>query len=178
VTKKRTLSRSPRSRRPVRVRRSHGTKPRSTSVPAPGNAGADVIGTPNRGVPVGVAVLNSNQDVLRLIRSVLEDEGYAVSTEHIVNIKSGETNLAQFLLNHRPSVLIYDIAPPYKENWNFLQLLCDIPQIAAVPMVITTVNKAALENAVGKTTAFEIVGTRDNLAPLIAEVNRLVRALR
>lgn len=129
-------------------------------------------------MPSVVAVLNSNQDVLRLIREALEDEGYAVSTEHIVNIKSGETNLAQFLQKHRPVVCVYDVAPPYKENWNFLQLLCDIPQVAAVPMVLTTVNKAALENTVGKTTAFEILGTRDNLAPLVAEINRLVRTRR
>lgn len=125
-----------------------------------------------------MAVLNSNQDVLRLIRSALEDEGYTVSTEHIVSFKNGDTNLAQFLLNHQPAVVIYDLAPPYKENWNFLQLLCDIPQVAAVPMVLTTVNKAALESVVGKTTAFEILGTRDNLGPLIEEVNRLVRTRR
>src|SRR4051812_26932487 len=43
----------------------------------------------------------------------------------------------------------------YQENWNFLQLLCKIPELAAIPMVFTTVNKAALENAVGSTKAFE-----------------------
>jgi hypothetical protein len=38
-------------------------------------------------------------------------------------------------------------APPYQENWNFLQLLCRIPAVASMPMVLTTVNKAALEKS-------------------------------
>ena len=133
---------------------------------------------PNPDAPFVVAVLNSNQDVLRLIQSVLEDEGYTVATEHIVSFKDGEANLTQFLANHRPSVVIYDIAPPYKENWNFLQLLQKIPEVAAIPMVLTTVNKAALEGVVGETKAFEILGTRDNLAPLIEEVNQSIRSRR
>jgi hypothetical protein len=45
-------------------------------------------------------------------------------------------------------------------------------------MVLTTVNKGALENAVGKTNAFELPGTRDNLAPVVAEINRSVRLRR
>jgi len=128
--------------------------------------------------PIVIAVLNSNQDVIRLIRSALEDEGYTVATEHIVSFKDGATNLAEFLSNHRPAVVVYDVAPPYMENWNFLQLLCKIPDIAATPMVLTTVNNAALEKVAGKTRAFEILGTRDNLAPLVQEVNRSVRSLR
>jgi hypothetical protein len=59
-------------------------------------------------------------------------------------------------LNHRPAVIVYDVAPPYKENWNVLQLLCEIPQVADIPMVLTAVNKTALESVVGKTDAFEI----------------------
>jgi CheY-like chemotaxis protein len=131
---------------------------------------------PRARAPVVVAVLNSNQDVLRLIRSTLEDEGYTVATAHIISFKEGEANLAQFLSNHRPAVIVYDVAPPYKENWNFLQLLREIPQVADIPMVLTTVNKAALEDVVGSTDAFEILGTRDNLAPLVDGVNRSARS--
>jgi CheY-like chemotaxis protein len=125
-----------------------------------------------------VAVLNSNQDVLRLIRSTLQDEGYTVATEHIVNFKDGEASLSRFLTNHQPAVVVYDLAPPYEENWNFLQLLRKIPDVAAIPMVLTTVNKAALERAVGRTDAFEIVGTRDNLGPVVEEINRVFRSRR
>jgi len=55
---------------------------------------------------------------------------------------------------------------------------CKIPEIAVTPLVLTTVNKRALEKVAGKTRAFEILGTRDNLAPLVEEVNRSVRSRR
>jgi len=128
--------------------------------------------------PVIIAVLNSNQDVLRLIRSTLEDEGYMVATEHIVSFKNGDANLAQFITDHWPAVVVYDLAPPYKENWNFLRMVRRIPEFATVPLVLTTVNKAALEQAVGETDAFELVGTRDNLAPVIERINRIIRPRR
>jgi hypothetical protein len=70
-----------------------------TPIPARSSAAAATAATerPNHGAHFVVAVLNSNQDVLRLICSALEDEG-------------------QFLLNHQPVVFIYDVARPYKEN--------------------------------------------------------------
>jgi CheY-like chemotaxis protein len=128
--------------------------------------------------PVIIAVLNSNQDVLRLIRSTLEDEGYTVATEHIISFRNGDVDLVQFMTDHWPAVVVYDLAPPYKENWNFLRLVRRIPEFTTVPLVLTTVNKAALEQAVGETDAFELIGTRDNLAPVIERINRIVRPRR
>jgi CheY-like chemotaxis protein len=139
--------------------------PRSTSGASP------------QGSPV-VVVLNSNQDVLRVIHDVLQDEGYAVVTDHIHTFKDGDANLVDFLAKHQPSLLLYDLAPPYQENWNFLQLLCRIPQVSSIPMVLTTVNKAALDKVVGKTEAFEILGTHDNLAPVVDAINRLLHSRR
>jgi CheY-like chemotaxis protein len=177
-----TKRKSPAASHPRRSRRRDHRRPTRKRQPTGARSDAAVSTTvsdrPSAGAPFVVAVLNSNQDVLRLIRSVLEDEGYTVATEHIASFKEGHANLAQFLLNHRPAVVVYDVAPPYKENWNFLQLLCKIPQVAAIPMVLTTVNKWALESVVGKTQVYEILGTRDNLAPLIEEINRSVRARR
>jgi hypothetical protein len=83
--------------------------------------------------PSVVAVLNSNQDVVRILRDVLED------------------------------------------NWTFLQLVRQIPAMSKCPLVLTTVNKAALEHLVGTTDAFEVLGTRDDLAPLVESINRIVR---
>jgi CheY-like chemotaxis protein len=167
--------------RPPSERKPRQSRTSSKAIPARDQR-AEATGVttdrPGRAGPVVVAVLNSNQDVLRLIRSTLQDEGYAVVTEHIISFREGEANLTRFLMTHHPSVVVYDLAPPYQENWNFLQLFCKIPEIAAIPMVLTTVNKAALENTVGKTNAFEILGTRDNLGPVVAEINRSVRLRR
>ena len=150
--------------------------------PKIGPAVAHAVMTPettawgSRPGPRVVAVLNSNQDVLRLVHDVLQDEGYAVVTDHIHTFKDGDANLVDFLRKHRPALILYDLAPPYQENWNFLQLLCRIPEVSSIPMVLTTVNKAALETVVGETDAFEILGTHDNLAPVVDAINQSVRA--
>jgi CheY-like chemotaxis protein len=111
--------------------------------------------------------------VIRLIDETLEDEGYTVATEHVISLKDGVSNLGQFLTNHQPALILFDLSPPYQQNWNFLQLLRKIPMVQRIPIVLTTVNKVALEKTVGKTDAFELMGTREDLAPIVAEINRL-----
>lgn len=121
--------------------------------------------------PAVVAVINSNADLVRIVREMLEDEGFSVATIHISQIKQGQESLLQFLADHEPAVVIYDIAPPYSENWRFLQLLQQVPQFAERGLIVTTVNKHAMEAEVGANGAFEIVGTRDNFAPVMSAVN-------
>lgn len=125
--------------------------------------------------PSVIAVINSNDDLVRIVREMLEDEGYTVATIHISEIRKGEGSLLRFLADHDPSVLIYDIAPPYRENWTFLQLLQRVPEFSNRSVVVTTVNKTALEAQVGAVVVFEIVGTRDNFAPVLNAVNDAVK---
>jgi CheY-like chemotaxis protein len=171
------------SRKPT-ARSSKRTRTRVRHRPKIAPAGAHAAMAPRRTSDESlsrsavIAVLNSNQDVLRLIHDVLQDEGYAVVTDHIHTFKDGDENLVDFLAKHRPALLLYDLAPPYQENWNFLQLLRRIPEVSSLPMVLTTVNKAALETIVGKTDAFEILGTHDNLAPVVEAINRALDSRR
>lgn len=171
-------ARNTRRRGSERARARNRTRPKI----APGGAHyamapQDTGGTSPQPSPV-VVVLNSNQDVLRIVHDVLQDEGYAVVTDHIHTFKDGDANLVDFLRKHQPALLLYDLAPPYQENWNFLQLLCRIPEVSSIPMVLTTVNKAALDKVVGETKAFEILGTHDNLAPVVDHINRMLRPRR
>lgn len=125
--------------------------------------------------PRTVAIINSNDDLVRIVREVLEDEGYNAVSGHVTDIKSGKLDLERFLAKHQPDAVVYDIAPPYYENWTFLQRLLRRPEFRGPVLIITTVNKRALEREVGRTDAFEVVGTRAGLAPLVDAVNRRVR---
>ena len=66
-----------------------------------------------------IAVLNSNQDVVEMLRTVMEQAGFNTVTTHVPDIKRGEEDFLSFLRKHDPAVIVYDIAPPYRENWNF-----------------------------------------------------------
>jgi hypothetical protein len=53
-----------------------------------------------------VAVVNSNEDLVNIIRETLEDEGFTVCTGHIAHIKHGQEDFLQFLDQHDPRVVI------------------------------------------------------------------------
>jgi CheY-like chemotaxis protein len=128
--------------------------------------------------PRVVAVINSNEDLVRIVREALEDDGYTVATAHIAHIKQGQEDLLRFLEQHEPDVVVWDLAPPYSENWTFLQTLRAIPQFGQRALVLTTVNAAALKAEVPDVKALELRGRRDDLGPLMVEVGAVFRRRR
>src|SRR5919108_385699 len=107
-----------------------------------------------------VAIVNTNDDLVHALRDAIETEGLAVVTLHIRDVKAGKTDFTAFLDAHDPAVVIYDIAVPYESSWTFFQTLRKLPEAAQRKFVITTVNKRAMEERVGKTDVIEIVGGR------------------
>jgi CheY-like chemotaxis protein len=125
-----------------------------------------------------VAVVNSNEDLVNIIRETLEDEGFTVCTGHIAHIKHGQEDFLQFLDQHDPRVVIWDLAPPYSENWTFVQTLRAVPKVQERTFVFTTVNRAALRSEVTAPEvqdAHELLGRRDDLGPLVDSVLRVFK---
>jgi DNA-binding NarL/FixJ family response regulator len=71
---------------------------------------------------------------------------------------------------HDPAVIIYDISIPYDKNWTFLRLLLDSESMHRRKVVLTTTNKKRLEELVGATDAFEIVGKPYDLEMIVQVV--------
>jgi hypothetical protein len=70
--------------------------------------------------PPCVAVFNSSDEVVEMLRIVLEQAGFAVVTGHISEIKSAKLDVAAMVAQHDPTVIVYDVSPPYDRNWQFL----------------------------------------------------------
>jgi CheY-like chemotaxis protein len=120
-----------------------------------------------------VAVLNSNEDVVEMLRSLLEGAGFNTVTGRVPELKRGEEDLIAFLKTHNPDVIIYDIAPPYHENWNFLKLVLDTDVAKGRKFVLTTANERLLREAAGKDIeVFEIAEKPDNLNAILTAVRR------
>ena len=105
-----------------------------------------------------VAVFNSSDDTLELLRYSLEQAGFATVAGHVPDIKRGRLDFIAFIEEHDPAALVYDISLPYAENWNFLKLLRDAATMRGRPIVLTTTNKRALDELVGENEAIEIMG--------------------
>ena len=122
-----------------------------------------------------IAVINTNDDLVQVLKDALIREGYDVVTAHVRDFKAGTRDFGSFLRSHRPTVVLYDISVPYEDNWTFLERLRKLPEARAQAFVVTTVNKRAFERRVGQKDVIEIEGGRaDDLDPVIEAIQRQV----
>jgi CheY-like chemotaxis protein len=124
---------------------------------------------------VTVAVINSNEDTVEMLRQCLEQTGFSsVVTGHIHDIKTGHMDFVQYLQKHDPKVIIWDIAIPYDKNWTFLHQVLNMETMQDRKIVLTTTNKRRLDELVGPTDAFEIVGKPYDLREIVKAVEKAV----
>jgi DNA-binding NtrC family response regulator len=122
-----------------------------------------------------VAIFNSSDEIVETLQILLDEVGYHTVGGHVVDFKKGKRDFVAFCQEHNPQVIIFDVAPPYEENWRFLQLLRNTKEAEGREFVVTTTNKAILEKLVGKTGAIEIVGKPFDLDEIVKAVNKRVK---
>ena len=75
------------------------------------------------------------------------------------DLKKGNIDFNTFLMINNPRVVIFDISPPYAENWEFFKVLRDSKEMKVRGVVLTTTNKLRLDEIIGDDSkAIEIVG--------------------
>lgn len=128
--------------------------------------------------PPVVAIINTSPDVVDMLRIAFEQAGIAVISTYTHAIRDGEVDIEAFIRQHEPKVVVYDIAPPYPNNWLLFQHVASLPVMAGRQFVLTTTNTVHVEKlAAGtKLPVFEIVGTPYNLEQLTSEVHQALRA--
>ena len=124
-----------------------------------------------------IAVLNSDEDVVEMLRTVLEQAGFNTVSTHVPDIKRGEQDFVAFLERHDPAAVIYDIAPPYRENWNFLKLILDTDSAKRRRFILTTANERLLRDVVGdQIKVFEISEKPYTPQPIVSAVKSTIQA--
>src|SRR5687768_14420006 len=127
--------------------------------------------------PVVVAVVNTNPDLVRILRGALERVGFIVTIIHIEDIKLAAVDVEAFLRDNNPRVIVYDVAPPYDQNWMFLQHLRTATGFKGRHFVLTTVNSARLHEIVGpEESVYEIVGGEADIGVVVRAVKEASRA--
>jgi CheY-like chemotaxis protein len=127
--------------------------------------------------PDCVAIFNTSDDVVELLRIMIEQAGFVAVTGHIDDIKRGKLDLATFVEQHDPKVILYDVAPPYERTWAFLEHLRSQPPLKGRQFVLTTTNIARVREAVGTAeNVYEIVGKPFDLDAIVRAVKEASRA--
>src|SRR3954462_14074327 len=124
--------------------------------------------------PRTVAVFNSNDDVVEMLRIALEMEGFIFVSAHVDEIRRGRVAIVDLIHQHEPSVIIYDVVPPYDHSWRFLEHLRADPELQGKEWVITSTNpKRASEPdnaAADKEDVLEIIGKPYDIRQIVKAV--------
>ncbi len=127
--------------------------------------------------PAVVAIVNTNPDLVRMLRMALERAGFIVFEIFIEDIKLGAADVDSFLSQHNPKVIVYDLAPPYDVNWRFLDHLRTATDFRDRQFVLTSVNVRNAEEVVkGDESVYEIVGEDKDIAEVVRAVREASRA--
>lgn len=118
-----------------------------------------------------VGILNSTEDVIAILCELLADEGYASRAAYIPAFKRGRGDIAAWLDGLAPTAILYDIPPPYAENWAFYQDVRALPAARPHRFIVTTTNKRVLEALAGPTDAIEFIGKPFDLAEIAERVH-------
>jgi len=123
--------------------------------------------------PTVIAVLNSNDDVVELLRLVLEQHGFIVVSAHLDAIRRGEQSFTDFVEEHDPKLVIYDLVPPYDRSWRFLEHLRSSALLKDRRFVITSTNAQRAREIIGTTEhVYEIVGKPYDIDGIVSVVRR------
>ena len=120
---------------------------------------------------VTVAIFNTSPDTVDLLRVVLEQAGFVVVSAFTYELRDGKVDVESFVRQHRPKVIVYDVAPPYEANWHLFQALSTMPSLRSCHFVVTTTNVARLREVAGSSQDLhEIVGKPLDLHEVVQAV--------
>src|SRR6266851_4844966 len=113
-----------------------------------------------------VALFNASDDTIDMIQTLLTQAGGAQTVVwcHFADLKKGVVDFKKYLNKHNPEVVIFDISPPYDENWHFFKTMRDSDIMRGRGSVLTTTNKNRLDEVLGTDShALEVVGKPKDL---------------
>lgn len=127
--------------------------------------------------PDVVTLFNYNPDAMARIAKVLESAGFTVISALIPEVRDGRCDLDALMARHDPSVVVYDICPPYEENWAVFEALRARPAMAGCRFVITAASASDVERLAGHDERiFEVVDKDSDLGELAHAVKEAARA--
>jgi DNA-binding NarL/FixJ family response regulator len=122
-----------------------------------------------------VAVVNTNPDLVELLKARIEAAGFVVLVMHIAEIRAG-LDVKAVLAQHDPQVIVYDVVAPFERNWRLLQHLRETV-FQNRRFVLTTPNEAALRGLIGRDeSVYEVIEEGGDIDTIVQAVREAARA--
>ena len=120
-----------------------------------------------------VALFNASDDTVDMVQKLLTNSGrdQTLIWCHFADLRKGIVNFDEYIHNHNPEVVIFDLSPPYEENWQFFKTMRDSTLMNGRGIVLTTTNKDRLDEVLGRDSkALEVVGKIEDLQQIDAAI--------
>jgi DNA-binding NtrC family response regulator len=121
-----------------------------------------------------VAVINMHVEIVDMLQMALQDEGFRTVGKTIPELERGDQSLLNFLDEHNPRVIIYDVSPPYPQNWERFQVAREVALFKGRQVVLTTTDQDALERLIGPTEVYPIFSKPFELNTLMQAIRQIV----
>jgi response regulator RpfG family c-di-GMP phosphodiesterase len=127
--------------------------------------------------PTTVAIINTTPDAVEMLRQVLTRAGFLVVSCYTHQIRDGTVDLENFIRQHRPRVIVYDLAPPYEANFRLFQHVRHMLAVQGCQFVLTSVNPSNVIRLVGRDErVYEVVDREEDLMMFVNAVKEASRA--
>ncbi len=120
--------------------------------------------------PPVVAIFDPHPAMCDVLSLILEAEGWRPVTANLAAFHHDVDAICAFLTQHQPQVVIFDIAPPYAENWQVFTRVRTRSALSAA-FILTTTNKRHLEALVGRISSIEIISKPFALERIVQAVH-------
>ncbi len=119
-----------------------------------------------------VALFNASDDTVEMVQRMLAASGvHCLVNCRFADLRKGVVDFAAYLRTHEPHVVIFDISPPYEQNWAFFRGFRDDAAMDGRGLVLTTTNKDRLDEVVGQDSlAIEVVGKPYDLQRIMSAI--------
>lgn len=125
--------------------------------------------------PKVIAIFNTSPDTVDLLRFVFERAGYTVVSAFTWELRDAHVDIEAFVRQHQPDAIVYDIAPPYAQNWRLFQHFSAMPVLADIKFVITTTHEKHVREIAGEgPELFEIIGKPYDLGRVVSAVEQAI----
>src|SRR6476660_5828099 len=98
--------------------------------------------------PVVAAIFNTSPDLVDVVRRAFEPAGIVVVSVLTYQIREAAIDLENFLKQHNPDVIVYDIAPPYDANWQLFRHIRSLDSIKDRKVVLTSMSARLAERPI------------------------------